>query len=345
MALLVGSLSLVAAESPPLRTDPVMRGTLWWLSESTHGSWTQAQFAQAIGEQHAVGFDVLWLLNTPALYSLAAKPDASSDPLRLIYAIAGDKGMRVIADLPKGGWYGKTTPDAMASEMRAYAETFHARYGAHPAFWGWYLNHEINPIAPDDTDQTAFWRTVWKNAAAACHRVAPKSVVTISPFFMMDSLSRRGFRYQTPDEYAAWWGGTLRETGIDILMLQDSGAEHLSFFTVADREPFFAAMRKACDEAGAQFWVNVETGEAHVSSWDEFIALERENKVPWRFTPIDWLEQKLHLAARYGDGIINWGYFPYMDPAGGKAKPEALAAYDAYRAYVDRARGSAPGRK
>ncbi|MBX7257957.1 MAG: DUF4434 domain-containing protein [Candidatus Hydrogenedentes bacterium] len=339
--LLLSCLSIAAAGESALRTSPLMRGTLWWLSDAAHGSWTRAQFEQAIGEQRAVGFDILWLLNTPSLFRLATAPDAKTDPLALIYEIADANAMRVIADLPKGGWYGKTTAEAMASEMRAYAEAFSARYGAHASFHGWYINHEINPIAPDDKEQTTFWRTAWKEAASACHRVAPKSVVTVSPFFMMDSLSRRGFRYQTPEEYASWWGESLKETGIDILMLQDSGAEHLSFFTVADREPFFAAMRKACDEAGAQFWVNVETGEAHVANWEEFIALERENKVPWRFTPIDWLEQKLQLAARYGDGIINWGYFPFMDPAGGTAKPEVLAAYEAYRTYVNRVKASA----
>ena len=67
--------------------------------------------------------------------------------------------------------------------------------------------------------------------------------------------------------------------------------------------------------------------------------------MPWRFTPIDWLEKKLQLAARHGDGIINWGYFPFMDPlatqadfAGGGpitgAKP--LEAYEAYKTYYER---------
>ncbi len=53
------------------------------------------------------------------------------------------------------------------------------------------------------------------------------------------------------------------KTGIDILMLQDSG-EHLAFFTIEQREPFFNSVAKACHNAGAQFWVNVETGEADV---------------------------------------------------------------------------------
>ena len=29
---------------------------------------------------------------------------------------------------------------------------------------------------------------------------------------------------------------------------------------------------------------------------------------------MDWLAQKLERAACYADGIINWGYFPYIGP-------------------------------
>ena len=59
-----------------------------------------------------------------------------------------------------------------------------------------------------------------------------------------------GFPRVSPTEYAAWWEETLRQTKIDVVMLQDSGAEHLGFFTLADREPFFAAMQTACRAAG-----------------------------------------------------------------------------------------------
>jgi len=170
-----------------------------------------------------------------------------------------------------------------------------------------------------------------------CHGAAPGSVVTISPFFLLDESRRRGFVYLTPDQYAAWWGKTLAATGIDVLMLQDSG-EHLSFFTLEQREPFFAAMAAACQKAGAGFWVNVETGEADVADWDEFLAQSRAGTVPWRFTPMPWLEKKLELAARYADSIINWGYFPYMapGPVAGNEQTGRQEAYAAYQAYFER---------
>jgi hypothetical protein len=145
--------------------------------------------------------------------------------------------------------------------------------------------------------------------------------------------------YQPPELYAAWWEETLRQTKIDVLMLQDSGGEHLGFFSLADREPFLAAVRTACNKAGAHFWANVETAEADVADWEDFIAKERDKKVPWRCVPIDRLAGKLELASRYGEEIVNWGYFPYMaSPSGAEPTPLQRAAYDAYREYYGQRR-------
>ncbi|NIA14813.1 MAG: DUF4434 domain-containing protein [Nitrospiraceae bacterium] len=337
------------AASSPSRPLPLMRGTLWWLV-APHTDGTRQQLEQAIQAQRDVGFDVLWIFNTPALLEQAIKaaPDAAdADVLESVYTIADKYGMRVIADLPPGGWYGKAPAKEILDTNTRHIAAYHARYGRHASFWGWYLNYEINPIAPDDVEESAYWRKLWREVVDECHSVAPGSVVTISPFFLLDNERKRGFIYLSPEQYAAWWGKTLEETGIDILMLQDSG-EHLSFFTLEQRAPFFAAVRDACHKAGAEFWVNVETGEAHVADWDEYLRLSKGKKAPWRFTPIDWLEQKLALAARYGDSIINWGYFPFMDPlmtsqAKGEFAPtpaEARKAYEQYKRYYERVRAN-----
>lgn len=333
-------------------TPPLIRGALWWFT-SEYAELTEDDFEKAIQAQCDVGFDTLWIFNTPTMLAAAERGDSNqASHLEAIYKIADAKGMRIIADLPQGGWYGKATKEEILAVNRDHIARYAARYGEHSSFWGWYLNYEINPIKPDDTEQTAFWRELWRDIVDACHGAAPESVVTISPFFLLDDGTRRGFYYQSPEEYAGWWGATMKAAGIDILMLQDSG-EHLSFFTLEQREPFFAAVAKACHDAGAKFWVNVETGEAHVADWEEYLALSKEKKVPWRFTPIDWLEKKLELAARHGDGIINWGYFPFMDPMGlpvtsgergvvtGATPPEAYQDYKAYYIRVKERRAVA----
>jgi hypothetical protein len=46
---------------------------------------------------------------------------------------------------------------------------------------------------------------------------------------------------------------------------------------------------------------------------------------------------KLELAGRYGEGVINWGYFPFMASDIGKdPSPDQKAAYEAYKTYYKR---------
>lgn len=340
-------LAALPAWGDETKSEPLIRGTLWWIIDEPTHPWTRDELKQTIDAQRAVGFDLLWLLNAPHLMKQASETEArgeTRDVLRMVHEIADEYGMQVIVDLPKGGWYGKSTAEEMIRPLTEFARQYYARYGKHASFHGWYLNHEINPIAPEDTEQTAFWRTVWHDTVAVCHELAPNAPVTISPFFLLDKDRKRGFVYQSPDEYAAWWGATLRETGIDVLMLQDSG-EHLAFFTLEDRKPFWAAAARACRDAGTEFWLNVESGEADVRDWDEYLRLEAEGKVPWRVTPMPWLGQKLCAAAHYATRIVNWGYFPYMDPhpRSGGDRADARSAYDTYKAWYDRVRTGPPG--
>jgi len=241
------------------------------------------------------------------------------DVLRMIYAIAEEKEMKVIADLNMGGGalFEQHTADYIADQYHLYVPKFYERYGEYNSFWGWYINNELNPLKPEETEISGFWRTVWKSAVDECKKVAPESMVTISPFYIMDKEKHRGFEFLKPIEYEQWWTKTLSYTGIDILMLQDSGAEHLGFFTLEDRRPFFEAFRNACDQAGSKLWLNVESGEIDASSWEEAVNMEQSKTQKWVYTPTEWLAKKLELAAEYGDHIINWGYYPFMTPTVG----------------------------
>ena len=330
-----------ASENAALRTQPLFRGTLWWIIDAPGKAWTKEALREAITRQRDAGFDLLWILNTPELLKQAIETETQNDAqdvMRTVHEIADEYGMHVLADLPKGGWYGTNSADEMIDRICRHARGYFARYGRHKSLYGWYLNHEINPIAAEDTAQTAFWQRVWQESVQCCHELAPQTLVTISPFFLLDKDRKRGFVYQTPGQYADWWGDTLLKTGIDVLMLQDSG-EHLGFFSLEDRRPFWEAAAAACARAGAQFWLNVESGEADVPDWETYLRMEAEKTVPWRVTPMPWLIQKLCAAARIADGIVNWGYFPFMDPLAGK--PEASAAYKAYTAWHEQVRSRA----
>lgn len=238
------------------------------------------------------------------------------DVLRMIYAIAEEKDMKVIADLNMAGGalFDQYTVDYVTAQYKTYIPKFHKRYGEYASFWGWYINNELNPLKPGETEISGFWRAVWKSAVDECKKVAPESAVTISPFYIMDREKHRGFDFLEPVEYEQWWAKTLSETGIDILMLQDSGAEHLSFFTLEDRRPFFEAFKNACDQAGSELWLNVESGEIDADSWEDAVKMEQSKTQQWVYTPTEWLAQKLELAAQYGSRIVNWGYYPFMTP-------------------------------
>ncbi len=331
---------------------PLFRGTLWWVG----WDWSKERLEKEIQAQCDIGFDLLWIFGTETLIEHAVKNNKAgktNDVLEIIYKIADKKNMRVIIDLvPNGGGiFNNTTPEKAVAKAKIHINNIYNRYGSHKSFYGWYLNNELNPLHPSEKQISLFWRKMWKGIVDECHHTAPGSVVTISPFFLLDKERFRGFIYLTPDEYAKWWETTLKETGIDILMLQDSG-EHLAFFTIKQREPFLKSVANACHKAGAQFWVNVETGEADVKNWKEYLELERKahslgkdkepssGVVPWRFTPINKLAEKLALAARYADNIINWGYYPFMNPLEfsdapfpGHKKEYNKQAYAAYKKY------------
>lgn len=237
--------------------------------------------------------------------------------IETIYTVADELGMKVISDLnlKGGGLYPSADKDQLIKDSNSYTGAFHKKFGEHASFWGWYIDTEINPIENSDVAQSAFWRTIWKALVTKCHAVAPESKVTISPFILLDKEGHRGFKYLQPEEYETWWYNTLVETGIDIIMLQDSGAEHLSFFTLDEREPFFKAFSNACTRAEKELWLNVESAQVEARDWEHAMEMEWGKSKVWGFTEIEWLEQKLKLASKYGNKIMNWGYFPMMNPA------------------------------
>ncbi len=275
---------------------------------------------------------------------------SETDILELIYFIADEMDMKIMCDIDMigGDLYQKKTAEELIRQSNYYMEEYHEKYGSHASFWGWYLNNELNPLEQSDVEQSLFWRTIWKSVVDKSKAISPGTKVTISPFFLLDKEGYRGFKYLNPEIYEEWWYHTMKETGIDILMLQDSGAEHLSFFTLEDRKPFFQAFANACRKAGKEFWMNVETGQVEAKDWAHALQMEKDFDRKWAFTEINWLKQKLDLAAEYATGIINWGYYPLMNPVEEYSvltiqdidgQPVELSSrknnYDAYKDYVD----------
>ena len=94
-----------------------------------------------------------------------------------------------------------------------------ARYGASPAFAGWYLFAEIN-LAPT----AERYHEYFKGWAEYCKQVTPDYPVMISPFYA-PPLHPPIMEYgdNSPEVYVKYWDTVLQDVPIDILSLQDNG--------------------------------------------------------------------------------------------------------------------------
>jgi len=208
-----------------------------------------------------------------------------------------------------------------------------ANYAAnHPAFYAWYIPQEIY-MCWDQGD--AYIRQLYPALVDACKNAA-KLPVTVSPFFILDRTKAFGdFRFNEPQEYRDYWKTLIQSSGLDIIMLQDSG-EHFSYVTDEQRRPFFTAMSEACRQAGARLWGNVEVAEMECESIEAYIRRygrihhSKAQGIVWRPVPLPRLQSKLALAAEFSERIVSWGYQDFCRPSLG---PQAAAWYNGFLAY------------
>ena len=131
----------------PKRTAPLIRGALWVVP--CKAALTRERLEQIIQAQCDVGFNLLWIHNSPELLAEVRRNEAAGkpyDPLEMIFQIADRRRMRAMIAMPTDGWYGKAKAEDVIDGVGAYVRDIHARYGKHPSLWGWYLKYEINPI-------------------------------------------------------------------------------------------------------------------------------------------------------------------------------------------------------
>ena len=338
-ALLAGRLPAVGG---PGRCRPVIYGPLWWFDAHQAARWGTAGWERELEQQRVLGFDLLWLTNAPAAL------DHEADPLGMLLNLCARRRVQVILDVGSSGrWYSHLDLQAEIELCGGFIRRLGERFRGHPAFFAWYLPHEIY-MCWEEGDR--YIQALYPALVERCRQAADLPV-TLSPFFILDREGIFGdFRYNEPGEYRDYWARLIRRSGFDVIMLQDSG-EHFSYVTREQRRPFFAAMQAACREGGARLWGNVETAEFLCPSPQEY--LRRYGRVhhgtvqdaPWRPVPIGRLRQKLELAAEYSERLVTWGYREFCRPELGAA---AARWYQDYRRYAARVpplpRAAAPGR-
>ncbi len=311
---------------------PAISGALWSINGGDLAAWSEDRLRAELTEQRVIGFNLIWLSYTATVI------DAPGDPIKQLLDLCAKRRVQVIMDVNMSpSWYTTIDLKPELELVGKHISAMQAKYGGHPAFYAWYI--------PQEVYMSWGYAEVYQNALYSgivelCKK-ASKLPVALSPFFILDRNKVFGdFRYAEPEEYYSHWRDTLKKSGIDIIMLQDSG-EHFSYVTMDQRRPFFSAMKAACDETKTKLWGNVETAEYVCDSIDEYIKLygrihhSTAPGLPWRAVPIDRLIQKLELAAEYCERIVCWGYYEFCKPSVGA---DAAKWYQDYLGYYKKLR-------
>lgn len=286
---------------------------LWSLTADMQ-YWPLSRWDCWLDQQQFDKKNTLWLLGVNTLTGGGMSPSGMGAMEHLL-SQADARDMKVIVDIANdpGQWTELDVNKSVAAGTN-FLNWFYPTFGNHPSLWGWYLNYEIYiPIY----GQPTFVNSVIPALANACKSTAPNMKVLMSPFFLLDSQSVRGFPYFTPAQYTSYWAGLLSSSQVDILMVQDSG-EHLSFFTLNDRLPFWQAYKAACDQTGKTFWLNVEAGQCNVGSWDEYSQDLAAGYDPladpqrWSVVPNAFFLDKLIRSKEFTTTDVSWGYFEFQ---------------------------------
>ncbi len=334
LAAAVGGAAAGSA-APRRRCRPKIAGSLWWFDPAQNARWGLAGWRDELDQQARLGFDLLWLVGTPS----SLQNEQATARFHELMDLCARRKVRVILDTGSSGtWY---SPPDLAKELRVCQPSIRQigeHFRGHPAFFAWYVPHEIYMTWPD-SPMHAFIHQLYPALVAACKEAADLPV-TVSPFFILDRDRVFGdFRFNEPEEYEDYWAALIQRSRFDIVMLQDSG-EHFSYVTNAMRRPFFRAMSRACRRAGARFWGNVETAEYLCPSKEEFV--KRYGRIhhslakglPWRPVPLDRLREKLELAAEFSEEIVTWGYREFCRPELGEVARQWHRDYEAYARSV-----------
>ncbi len=305
-------------------------GSLYYMDKS----FDRERIGRELDAQRAAGFDLVWV-NGP-LFRLAdlklraaSDEQAAFDPIACLMEEAHHRRMTVMLEIMAGeDWYERWDLPADLETSYELISLIGERYGQHPSFFGYYLGNEIYIV---HGAQREYCKTLWTNLARCCKQATPGCKVALSPFFVTDIAEVLGYTYEKPEAYANFWESMLTGTDIDILMLQDSGAEHASCFPLDDREPYFAAVARACSAAGVELWGNVELAEITVSNYEELKAFRSDFGVNgvgfhdprWVQVPLSKLRDKAGLAERYCSRLVSWGFQQFVSPLSGKSGAEA----------------------
>lgn len=314
-------------------------GSLYYVD----ASFDRERIITELDAQQAAGFDLIWM-NGPVLSLEWLEKEGCYDPVSFIMEEADSRNMSVILEvMAREDWHFHWDLESDSSTSRRIIELINRKYSGHRSFYGYYLGNEIYVVEGKELD---YCLGLWKQVSQWCRGLTPNCKIVLSPFFVSDREQVLGYPYAEAEEYETFWNGIFSEVHIDALLLQDSGAEHSAFFSLAEREPFFAAVGRACAAHGVELWGNVELAEIDVADFEELKGFRGEEGVNgpgfhddrWIQVPISKLQAKMELASRYAIKLVSWGYQQFVSPCSGK---EGSVPYEeAFRKLNKTASGS-----
>jgi hypothetical protein len=192
-----------------------------------------------------------------------------------------------------------------------------ARYGASPAFKGWYLSLELSRRV--GTEGVEMYRKLGEH----CKAVSGGLPVLMSPYIdgkkavMADKSLLRKTESISLAEHEREWDDIFSglRGGVDIVAFQDGHVDY-------DELPDFLQLNKAlADKHGMRCWTNSET-------------FDRD--MPIKFLPIKWEKLWLKLEAARAAGIenaITFEFSHFMSPQ--SAYRQAGHLYNRYREWLE----------
>ena len=296
--------------------------------QKTQLDWDASQWVKELGYMKAIGMDLIIIqfaaYERQAYFPSKLFPQAGKqDQLENILSQAQVLGMKVMVGLclDNEWWKGVDSKDYFFKELdinKKMADELWEKYGHYTSFWGWYIPHEIDDMGARPEHIREMIAGLLLDMGNHLRTLSPGKPVGIAPYYGM---------HMTPAEFEEWWYKTLNTAKMDIMMLQDGVGCHRPDIE-KDITPYYAAMQKACQRTGTEFWSDLEVFDQVCCPPIDDTPLEL-----WEANPasIERIKRQIELEAPYLSKIVCFAFTHYMSPQV-SVKEEKL--YRDYQAYL-----------
>ena len=307
-----------------------MRITGTFLDEISHDiphqNWGEEEWDRDFAAMKTIGIDTVIMIRSghqrwmtfPSRVLLdrcrGHRPPA--DLIAMFLRLSEHYGMRFFCGSYDSGnpwWHDDYDVATEVALMREVNDEIWERYGASPAFRGWYLSQEISGRNPAAT-------ACYRELGAHLKSISGNLPILISPGMCgakaYDENMRKLGKTISYAEHEAQWRENMRKIQgvVDIVAFQDGHVE------IELLPEFLKINKRLCDEHGIECWTNSES-------------FDRD--MPIDFLPIKWEKLRLKLEAAQAAGIeraITFEFSHFMSP--NSCYRAAGHLYRRYREYL-----------